>query len=167
MSKEMAIIGAVPMGPATVYYALKKGYKVKVFEARDKIGGMTETCDVPCMISISNLNTELEDKVVYLPFYLHINNQKYHEPDINFYNKFLDYAKIINSDFDESWVKDYRVFKYEYAQPVATTGFLSKLPTIRSDERKGFLIADTAYYYPEDRSITESVALGKKLVEMI
>ncbi len=123
--------------------------------------------DVPGMISISNLNIELEDKVVYLPFYLHISNQKYHEPDINFYTKFLDYAKIINSEFDESWVKDYRVFKYEYAQPVATTEFLSKLPTIRSSDRKGFLIADTAYYYPEDRSITESIDLGKKLVEMI
>jgi hypothetical protein len=27
----------------------------------------------------------------------------------------------------------------------------------------GFLMADTAYYYPEDRSISESLAVGQAL----
>lgn len=30
----------------------------------------------------------------------------------------------------------------------------------------GFYMADTAYYYPEDRSINESVALGASLADL-
>jgi len=123
--------------------------------------------DTPGMISISNLNTELKDKVIYLPFYLHVNNPKYNEDDKVFYDKFINYAKMINTDFNDSWVKDYKVFRYEYAQPVATKMFISKLPTIKSSEREGFLIADTSYCYPEDRSISESVLLGKKLSNLL
>jgi hypothetical protein len=30
---------------------------------------------------------------------------------------------------------------------------------------EGFYMADTAYYYPEDRSINESIAVGSRLAE--
>ena len=33
-------------------------------------------------------------------------------------------------------------------------------------EIEGLFIADTSYYYPEDRSISESIHLGKQLAEM-
>jgi protoporphyrinogen oxidase len=62
---------------------------------------------------------------------------------------------------------DIRVFRYEYAQPVCTTEFLKKLPDIQSSERQGFYIVDTAYCYPEDRSINESVKIARKVVDMI
>lgn len=31
---------------------------------------------------------------------------------------------------------------------------------------RGFFMADTAYYYPEDRSINESIAVGAKLAHV-
>jgi hypothetical protein len=31
---------------------------------------------------------------------------------------------------------------------------------------QGFYMADTAYYYPEDRSINESIAVGQTLAEL-
>jgi phosphohistidine phosphatase SixA len=31
---------------------------------------------------------------------------------------------------------------------------------------RGFLMADTAYYYPEDRSISESIRVGKRLAKL-
>ena len=32
---------------------------------------------------------------------------------------------------------------------------------------EGLLVADTSYYYPEDRGISESVDLGRKIVGML
>jgi hypothetical protein len=32
---------------------------------------------------------------------------------------------------------------------------------------QGFFMADTSYYYPEDRSISESVKVGKRLAELV
>ena len=42
-NKKIAILGAGPMGLATAYYLIKKGYLPEIFEADDRIGGMTAT----------------------------------------------------------------------------------------------------------------------------
>lgn len=126
-----------------------------------------EDMDIPGMIEISNLNTTLKDHILYVPFYLHKSNPKYSEPDENFTGKVKDYMQRINPDMTPDKVKDIRVFRYEYAQPVATRQFLSKLPPVESKERKGFYIADTAYCYPEDRSINESVKLAHEIVKLV
>lgn len=123
--------------------------------------------DIPGVIELSNLNVQLGEHVVYIPFYLHKNSAKYAEPDDHFIDKVKVYLKKINIRMTPDKIKDIRVFRYEYAQPVATTRFLEKLPPIESDERKGFYIADTAYCYPEDRSINESVKLALQIVKMI
>lgn len=123
--------------------------------------------DIPGMIEISNLNTELTDKILYIPFYLHKDNPKYKKPDKVFENKVKEYMKMVNPVFRDSYIKDMRVFRYEYAQPVATTHFLSKLPEMYSPARKGFYIADTSYSYPEDRSINESVKTAHELAELV
>jgi protoporphyrinogen oxidase len=120
--------------------------------------------DAPGMIELSNLNTELPQPILYIPFYLHKNNPKYSEPDENFTNKAKQYVSWVNP---KAKVLDARVFRYEYAQPLATLHFLNQLPPIKSDKRKGFYFADTAYCYPEDRSIQESVRIAKELVRLV
>jgi len=45
MSKKIAVIGAGPMGLAVAYQLVKEGYEPVVFEADDRIGGMTATFD--------------------------------------------------------------------------------------------------------------------------
>jgi len=121
--------------------------------------------DIPGMIEISNLNTELPEHILYIPFYMHKEHPKYKEPDDNFIDKAKKYIKWVNPQLTGDKVLDIRVFRYEYAQPVTTLGHLSKLPAIKSDTRKGFYIADTAYCYPEDRSIQESIRIAKELVK--
>lgn len=120
--------------------------------------------DIPGMIEVSNLNTSLNEHILYVPFYLHKDNPIYREPDENFINKVSKYIHKVNNEVNKSSILDIRVFRYEYAQPVCTTEFLKKLPPIQSDERKGFYIVDTAYCYPEDRSINESVKIARKVV---
>jgi len=121
--------------------------------------------DVPGMIEISNLNTELSDNILYIPFYMHKNHPKYSEPDENFIKKAKQYIMWVNSHLTEDMVLDIRVFRYEYAQPLTAVGHLEKLPPIKSDKRKGFYFADTAYCYPEDRSIQESIRIAKEIVK--
>jgi protoporphyrinogen oxidase len=45
MKKEIAILGAGPMGLACAFYAIKKGYKVTIFEAAPYAGGMAAHFD--------------------------------------------------------------------------------------------------------------------------
>ena len=120
--------------------------------------------DIPGMIELSNLNTELQKNILYIPFYLHRNNPKYSEPDNVFIEKAKRYIQWVNPGITADKVFDIRVFRYEYAQPLATTGFLEKLLPIKSEKRRGFYFADTAYCYPEDRSIQESVRIAKEIV---
>ena len=121
--------------------------------------------DVPGMIEISNLNTELPEHILYIPFYMHKDHPKYSEPDEVFAEKAKQYIKRINPQMTADKVLDIRVFRYEYAQPLTTPGHLEKLPPVKSDKRKGFFFADTAYCYPEDRSIQESIRIAKELVK--
>ena len=48
------------------------------------------------------------------------------------------------------------VGRLRYAQPVCEAGFLAKIPKIQTPIA-GLQIADTCFYYPEDRGISESV----------
>jgi protoporphyrinogen oxidase len=43
--KNVAVVGAGPMGLAVAYQAARDGHHVTVFEADDRIGGMTATFD--------------------------------------------------------------------------------------------------------------------------
>jgi protoporphyrinogen oxidase len=126
-----------------------------------------ERMDIPGMIEISNLNTSFQDAILYIPFYLHIDDPKYNDPDAVFIKKAGEYVRWVNPSMTSDKIIDIRLFKYEYAQPIATKKFLSKLPPIASSERKGFYFADTAYCYPEDRSINESVKVAYKIVESV
>jgi protoporphyrinogen oxidase len=124
-----------------------------------------KTIELPGLIEFSNLNP-LPEKLVYFPFYLHRADEKYSKPNQYFIDSVLDYCKKINKNFDESWVLGKQVHRYEYAQPVCPPGFLDLLPPVKT-EIDGLYIMDTSYYYPEDRSIAESVNAGRKIAKMI
>jgi hypothetical protein len=49
---------------------------------------------------------------------------------------------------------------------VCEPGFAAKIPPIQTSIA-GLQIADTCFYYPEDRGISESVRLGKEMARAI
>jgi protoporphyrinogen oxidase len=57
-----------------------------------------------------------------------------------------------------------RVGRLRHAQPVCGPNFLDRLPPVQTPIT-GLQIADTCYYYPEDRGIAESVRLGREMAE--
>jgi protoporphyrinogen oxidase len=124
-----------------------------------------DSINLPGLIEYTNLNP-LPDKLVYFPFYLHRNQADFSKPDGYFLDRVRDYCRRINPGFNASWVLGERVHRYEYAQPVCPPGYLEMLPPVKT-VLQGLYIMDTSYYYPEDRSISESVNAAQRLLGMI
>jgi hypothetical protein len=85
-------------------------------------------------------------------------------PSERFVDEVKRYASFIRPDWDPPDVLSTYVARYEFAQTVCALGFYAKLPPMTTSIG-GFFIADTAYYYPEDRSISESIRVGRQLAE--
>ena len=56
--------------------------------------------------------------------------------------------------------------RLRHAQPVCPPGFAAMLPPIETSIR-GLQIADTCFYYPEDRGISESVRLAEEMAARV
>jgi protoporphyrinogen oxidase len=54
------------------------------------------------------------------------------------------------------------VGRLRYAQPVCEPGFGDRLPPIRTPIA-GLQIADTCFYYPEDRGVSEGARLAREM----
>ena len=74
--------------------------------------------------------------------------------------------KKINPNLEKKDVIDFSVNKLKYAQPICDVGFKEKIPPIQT-EIEDLYIADTCFYYPEDRGVSESVKLAKKIIRDI
>jgi protoporphyrinogen oxidase len=117
--------------------------------------------DIPGLVEYTNLRA-LDQHIVYVPFYMPGEHPKFAEPDQAFLDKVRRYLKKINPDIcDEDFV-DMRASRYRYAQPICEPGHMAKLPPVALPVR-GLWVADTSYYYPEDRGISESIHFGRQL----
>jgi protoporphyrinogen oxidase len=120
---------------------------------------------IPGIIEYTNLNP-IGNNIIYVPFYLHRKNPSFKKPDEYFYDEIFSYLKRINSKFNTDWIIAKKIHRYEYAQSICQPHFLNILPPIKTQINNLF-IADTSYYYPEDRSMSESIRMGNKIAEII
>jgi len=119
---------------------------------------------IPGLIEYSNLNP-LPCTIVYAPFYMPVTHPKYKLPKEAFIEEVTGYLAKLNPAFDRSWILAANAFRYEFAQTVCTPNFYDALPPMKSAVR-GLFLADTSHYYPEDRSISESMRLGRELARL-
>lgn len=117
--------------------------------------------DIPGLVEYSNLRP-LDDHVVYVPFYMPGEHPEYAEPDSHFLQKVQRYLKTINPDLVDADFIDLRASRYRFAQPICPPGYLEQLPPVALPV-KGLWVADTSYYYPEDRGISESIGFGRQM----
>jgi len=120
--------------------------------------------EIPGIIEMSNLRP-FDNSIVYVPYYMPQSHPKFSWSDEKIIAEATAYLKRINPILTDADIIDVHASRYAYAQPICQPKFASHLPPMRSSV-EGLYIADTSYYYPEDRSISESVALGKQLAEM-
>lgn len=121
--------------------------------------------DIPGIVEYTNLRP-LGDHIVYVPFYVPGEHPLYSEPDEAFVAKVKRYIMKINPSIVPEDFIDVRASRYRYAQPVCEPGFLDRLPPIKLPI-EGLIVADTSYYYPEDRGISESIDLSRRMARMI
>ncbi len=117
--------------------------------------------DIPGLVEYSNLRP-LDNCIVYVPFYMPGEHPKFAEPDQAFLDKVRRYLKKINPALTDEDFLDMRASRYRHAQPICDPGYLDKLPPVALPVQ-GLWVADTSYYYPEDRGISESIGFGRKM----
>ena len=117
--------------------------------------------DIPGLVEYSHVR-DLDAHVVYVPFYMPAENPKFQDSDEVFCEKVVSYLKRINPDLSDHDIIAVRASRYRFAQPVCGPNFLDTLPPWDLPV-EGLLAADTSYYYPEDRGISESVKFGRMM----
>jgi len=120
--------------------------------------------DIPGIIEMSNLRP-LPDHLVYVPYYMPQSHPRFSWSDERIINEATGYLKKLNPELTDADIIAVNASRYAYAQPICQPGFSELLPPVRGTI-DNLLIADTSYYYPEDRSIAESVQLGRQLARM-
>ncbi len=119
--------------------------------------------DIPGLVEYSNLRP-LDDHIVYVPFYMPYENPKFSDPDSVFLDKVKRYLKKINPNLQDDDFLQCHASRYRYAQPICDPSYLDKLPPVALPVQ-GLWVADTSYYYPEDRGISESIGFGRMMAK--
>ncbi|MBA2131269.1 NAD(P)/FAD-dependent oxidoreductase [Stenotrophomonas maltophilia] len=121
--------------------------------------------EIPGVIEYSNLNPGHDpgQKILYAPYYMPKTHPKWQQSNAELIEEVLGYLARINPAFKRDWVLASHCHRYEFAQTICPPGFQDMLPSMRTPVQ-GFFMADTAYYYPEDRSINESINTAEALV---
>ncbi|MCB5361870.1 NAD(P)/FAD-dependent oxidoreductase [Vibrio lentus] len=117
--------------------------------------------DIPGIVEYSNLNP-LDDHIVYVPYYMPAEHEKYGDSDEKFIEKVKSYLKTINPKLTDDDFIDIHASRYRYAQPICEPGFLETIPPVDLPI-EGLYVADTSYYYPEDRGVSEGIRFGKEI----
>jgi protoporphyrinogen oxidase len=123
------------------------------------------TMRIPGLIEYTNLNP-LPEHVVYIPYYLPGDHPDYQQADSWFIARSRDYLQRIAPDLQPEEILSIRAGRYRYAQPICPPDFLQRLPPLQPGVAN-LWVADTSHYYPEDRSISESIALGLRLAGQV
>lgn len=121
--------------------------------------------EIPGLIEFSNLRP-VGQTVVYVPYYMPPTHPKWTWTDEQFVSEAFGYIRKINPAIGPDDLLDTAVGRLRHAQPVCEPNFRSKLPAIQTPI-KGLQIADTCFYYPEDRGIAESIRYGRMMAEAL
>lgn len=121
--------------------------------------------DIPGIVEFSRLRP-VEGSVVYIPYYMPTTHPTFMRDDTYFRTQGIAYLKLINSAFHDDDVIACHVGRLRYAQPICPPGFAAMLPDVETSI-KGLQVADTCFYYPEDRGISESAQLGRIMAERV
>lgn len=119
--------------------------------------------DIPGLVEYTNLYP-MAHSIVYVPFYMPGEHPKFAETNDVFLDKVKRYLKKINADLTDADFLAMRASRYRYAQPICAPEHLKSLPPVALPI-KGLWVADTSYYYPEDRGISESIGFGRRIAK--
>ncbi len=121
--------------------------------------------EIPGIVEFSNLRP-VGEHLVYIPYYMPTDHPKFGWDEQRFLDETFGYLRRINPALGADDLVDGFVGRLRHAQPVCEPGFADKLPPIQTPIA-GLQVADTCFYYPEDRGISESVRYGRMMAEAL
>jgi len=119
---------------------------------------------VPGLIEFSALRDFGSETIIYAPYYMPVDNERWSWSDDALLDEAFAAIRAVNPSISADDVLARQASRLRYSQPICTPDFLGKLPPIDTSI-PGVQVADTCYYYPEDRGISESVGLGKRMAQ--
>lgn len=122
-----------------------------------------DAIEFPGIVEFSNLRPTPEP-IVYLPYYMPTSHPRFTRSDEEIVDESMAAIRRLNPQIRQADLLASKVGRLRYAQPVCDVGFSEKIPPLKTSIR-GLQIADTCFYYPEDRGISESVRLGRIMAE--
>jgi protoporphyrinogen oxidase len=148
------------IGVACVVFRLKRAITPHFW-----VNIVDQRFEIPGIVELSNLRPT-GDTVVYIPYYMPVTHPKFARDDAFFRAEGLGYLQLINPSLREDDIVAFHVGRLRHAQPVCPPGFAKMLPPVQTSIA-GLQIADTCFYYPEDRGISESVRLARLMAERV
>jgi protoporphyrinogen oxidase len=124
---------------------------------------VADDIEIPGIIEFSNLRT-FDNAIVYVPYYMPVTRPKWRWTDQQFIDEAFGYIKRINPDIGNGDLLDAKIGRLRHAQPICEPNFRDRIPPVQTPIT-GLQVADTCYYYPEDRGIAESIRLGRRMAE--
>ncbi|PWT87870.1 MAG: hypothetical protein C5B54_11590 [Acidobacteria bacterium] len=106
------------------------------------------------------------DSIIYLPQYIASTDEKFSRKDDQILAEYIGYLGFINPDFQRSDIREAFVFRERYAQPICEVGFTKDIPEIKTPLPR-FYLTDSSQLHPDDRTISNSIGLGKSAAERI
>jgi protoporphyrinogen oxidase len=122
--------------------------------------------EIPGIIEFSNLRDFGDDTIVYVPYYMPITHERFTWPDQRLVDESFACLQKLNGQLLREDIVDIKVARLRHGQPICEPGFAKKIPPTKTPIQ-GLQIADTCFYYPEDRGIAESVRLGRALAKSV
>jgi protoporphyrinogen oxidase len=122
---------------------------------------------IPGLIEFSNLRpVQGGETVVYVPYYMPVDNPLWNRTDETFVTEAMACLARINPDIRPQDLLAFHVGRLRYAQPVCPANFAKMIPPVQTSIA-GLQIADTCFYYPEDRGISEGIRLGRAMADAV
>ena len=121
---------------------------------------------IPGIIEFTNLRDIGGDSIVYVPYYMPVTHAKFSWADEQLLAEAFECVRRVNPAVTGEDIVGTKVARLRYGQPVCEPGFAAKIPPTQTPI-EGLQIADTCYYYPEDRGIAESVRIGQRMASAI
>jgi len=149
---------AIPnIGVACLIFKLKKSVSPNFW-----VNIIDERHNIPGLIEFSRLRPVQDEHIVYVPYYMPVTNERWAWTDEALLDEAFGAIKAVNSDINEGDILATEVSRLKHAQPICYPNFLDMLPAVQT-EIVGLQIADTCFYYPEDRGISESIGFGRNM----
>ena len=123
------------------------------------------TMAIPGFVEFSRLRPT-GDTIVFVPYYMPTSSARWAQRNDELIDEAFGYLKRVNPSLTNSDRIDAAAGRLSHAQPVCPPGFSAMIPKVQTPIA-GLQVADTCFYYPEDRGVSEGVRWARLMAEAI